>query len=281
MWKGRARRAKLGGDMAERKRDGWDARTRIGVLTPHADIGPECELEAMAPPEVTIHSARVPFGAMAAGGGMDPTIPLAPVRAFAEPPHLDDAVELLAAAPVHSIAFGFTSSAYVIGHEGEAAMLDRLTERSRGTPVVATCTAAVEALRRSGVERLALIDPPWFDAELNERGAAYFGSQGFDVVYHAPSGLPSDQQGIEPAELEQWVRANVPDDAEGVFIGGNGFRAVGVIQPLEQELGRPVLTANQVLFWAALRAAGADALVSGYGQLFTVGGNAGAPRSVA
>ena len=33
----------------------------------------------------------------------------------------------------------------------------------------------------------------------------------------------------------------------------------------EQELGRPVLTANQVLLWGALRAAGADAQVSGYG----------------
>jgi len=38
---------------------------------------------------------------------------------------------------------------------------------------------------------------------------------------------------------------------------------------LEAELGRPVLTANQVLLWAALRATGADpATVKGYGRLF-------------
>jgi maleate isomerase len=54
---------------------------------------------------------------------MDPTLPLATVRAFAEPPHVDDATELLAAAPIHAIAFGFTSSARVIGGDGEAAML--------------------------------------------------------------------------------------------------------------------------------------------------------------
>src|SRR3954470_5826137 len=94
-------------------RDGWDATGRIGVLTPHADVGPESELQAMAPAGVVVHAARVPFGAMGAGGGMDPTIPLAPVRAFAAPPHLDDAAELLAAAPVGVVAFGFTSSAYV------------------------------------------------------------------------------------------------------------------------------------------------------------------------
>ena len=78
------------------KPDGWQASVRIGLLTPHADIGPECELHAMAPGDVSIHAARVPFGAMAAGGVMDPTIALAPVRAFSEPPHLDDAAALLA-----------------------------------------------------------------------------------------------------------------------------------------------------------------------------------------
>src|SRR3712207_3294253 len=101
------------------KRDGWEATVRIGVLTPHADVGPESELQAMAPPGVAIHATRVPFGAMAADGVMDPTIPLAPVRTFAEPPHLDDAAELLAAAPLDAIVYGFTSSAYVIGLEGD------------------------------------------------------------------------------------------------------------------------------------------------------------------
>ena len=93
------------------KRDGWEATVRIGVLTPHADVGPESELQAMAPPGVAIHATRVPFGAMAAGGTMGPTIPLAPVRAFAEPPHVDDAAELLADAPLKAIVYGFTSSA--------------------------------------------------------------------------------------------------------------------------------------------------------------------------
>jgi len=40
---------------------------------------------------------------MAAGGAMDLTIHLAPVRAFAEPPHVDNAAELLAAAPLNAI----------------------------------------------------------------------------------------------------------------------------------------------------------------------------------
>ena len=250
--------------------DGWEVRTRIGVLTPHADVGPESEIRAMAPETVGVHAARVPFGAMASGGGMDPTIPLAPVKAFVEPPHIDDAVSLLAAAPVAVIGIGFTSSAYVTGADAEHALVDRLQARSSGTPVVATCAAATHALRRLGADRVALVDPPWFDQELNRLGAEYLSSQGVEVVFHAPCGLPSSQRSINPPELYDWVRAHTPDAAQAIFIGGNGFRSVAVIAALEEDLGRPVLTANQVLLWGMLQAIGSRVLPVGYGQLFTL-----------
>ena len=52
-------------------------------------------------------------------------------------------------------------------------------------------------------------------------------------------------------------------------IGGNGFRAVGVIAALESRLPCAVVTANQALLWGALRAAGADpSTVADYGRLF-------------
>jgi maleate isomerase len=67
------------------------------------------------------------------------------------------------------------------------------------------------------------------------------------------------------------VTEHVPDDAEAVVLGGNGFRAVGVIEKLEATLRRPVLTANQTLLWAAMRAADAStAEITGYGKLFTL-----------
>ncbi|MFF4644057.1 maleate cis-trans isomerase [Streptomyces sp. NPDC001389] len=250
--------------------DGWDVRVRLGVLTPHADVGPESELRAMAPSGVGLHYARVPFGGMGSGGVMEATIPLAPVRAFAEPPQVDDAAGLLAAAPVAALAYAFTSSSYVIGTRGEGFMLARLRERAHGLPVVATCAAAVEALRALGVGRIALVDPPWFDETLNELGRGYYEEAGFEVPYAAPCGLPGGQAQVTPQGLHDWVAERVGDAAEAVVVGGNGFRAVGAIAALEATLGRPVLTANQVLLWSALRAAGVGADgVEGYGRLFT------------
>lgn len=253
--------------MTEWQADGWEARTRIGVLTPHADVGPESELQAMAPAGVRIHGARVLFTAMGSGGVMDPTIPHAPVRAFAEPPQIDDAAELIAAAPVDAIAIGFTSTAYVLGVAGEQALVERLTARTRGVPVVATCPSIVQALRELGAARIAMFDPPWFDAELTALGREYYTEQGIEVVHATPCDLPSAQPAIRPADLYGWIRAHTPDAADAVVVGGNGFRAVGVIGAVERALGRPMLTANQALLWGALRAANAAVAVSGYGRL--------------
>jgi maleate isomerase len=40
-----------------------------------------------------------------------------------------------------------------------------------------------------------------------------------------------------------------------------------IIEPLERDLGLPVLTSNQALLWASLRALGIDDLVDGMGRL--------------
>jgi maleate isomerase len=73
---------------------------------------------------------------------------------------------------------------------------------------------------------------------------------------------------VSPAEVYEWVRKHTPANAEAVFIAGNGFRTIGVIAALEEDLGRPVITGNQVAFWYALHLAGVGAQVDGYGQVF-------------
>jgi maleate isomerase len=234
--------------------DGAGWRARIGVLTPHLDGVPESECWMMAPPGVAIYAARVPFE---------------DARGFAQPPHVDTAAELLAAAPLHAIIYAFTSSSYLLGPEADTSLKARLEQRTRGIPVVIPCIAAVEALRACGLRRLALIHPPWFREEVTKAGATYFRGHGFDVV-HAGSVEPHrDFSEVHAGELYEWARKQVPAEAEAVFFGGNGLRAIGVIRALEEDLDRTVLTANQVALWQALRCGGTRAPVGGYGRLFT------------
>ena len=161
--------------------DGW-ARTRIGVLTPQVDLNPESEFRALAGAAVSIHAARIAQKTYHPGETADRKIASDRVRAIADPPQVDDAAKSLATAPLHAIAYCFTSSSYMRGAADDAALKSRLEARTRGIPVVIAATAAVTALNALGIKRFALISPPWFSAELDQQGADYFRSQGFDVV---------------------------------------------------------------------------------------------------
>lgn len=247
--------------------DGWGSKARIGIITPHMDIVPESEFQTLAPRDISIHAARVPLGWQS---GPEPApIGLAAVRAFANPPYIDDAVELLAAAPLDVIVYGFTSSSYLLGPGGDAEFCKRLEGRSHGMPIVIPCRSVLLALQTLGISKLTMINPPWFPEELTKMGADYFRISGVDVVSaESASGLATDQLSVMPEKVFEWVRSNVPDSAECVFLGGGGLRAISVIAALEIDISKPVITANQVAFWHALRLAGVKESIRGYGSIF-------------
>jgi maleate isomerase len=85
----------------------------------------------------------------------------------------------------------------VRGAADDAALKNRLEVRTRGIPVVIPCEAAALALASLGVTKLALINPPWFSAELSQKGAGYFQGKGFEVVHHIVTGYSGIDRGAE------------------------------------------------------------------------------------
>jgi maleate isomerase len=112
------------------------------------------------------------------------------------------------------------------------------------------------------------VHPPWFGDELNALGAAYFRDQGFSVTTSRLADLPSDPSRIEPDDVITWISNHVTDEAQAVFLGGNGFRSVSAIARLELQIGRPVVTSNQALLWSLLQTISPRIEVTGYGSLF-------------
>jgi maleate isomerase len=241
------------------KPDGSGWRARIGVLTPDDDTVPESEFWTMVPDGVSVHAARVP---------------LVDLERYSDPPGPDNAVEQLARLPLHNMVFAFTTTSYLLGPKGEQELKARLEKRSKGIPVLLPTIAATEAFRALGVKRVALFHPAWFNDDAVKKGVAYFQDQGFKVVHASHMSperkVPHPNLGsdVTPAEVYEWVRMRTPANAECVFIAGNGFRTIGVIAALQEDLGRPALTGNQVVFWYALRHAGVRAAADDYGQVF-------------
>jgi maleate isomerase len=228
---------------------------QTGVLTPHATAGPEREFPTTAPGCVVNRLVRLADSEPAG---------LQVLRALTAPAVLDAAAAKLPHDSLDAVAYASTTSAYVIGFDAETAMSARIAARLV-LPVALTCAAAVRALRALGIERLAVIGAPWFTHELNEFGARYFREQRFEVVFSRPAALTQDPS---PAAATEWTLQHVPDTAEGIFIGGNGFRAAAAIDALETALDRPVLTANQVLLWDLVAQTHTPCEVKSYGRLF-------------
>jgi maleate isomerase len=200
------------------------------------------------------------------GEGDSPTTRSA-LRALTADRVLDEAADSLRGDSLGGVAYASTTSAYAIGFAAESQLVSRVAGRL-DLPVVATCAAAVLALEALDVERVALVGAPWFDPEWNELGAEYFRSRGFDVVFSQSAALPRDPDRIAPAAVCEWITEHVADDADGVFIGGNGFRVVEAIEPLEEAIGRPVVASNQALLWDLLSRLGERSEINGYGRLF-------------
>jgi maleate isomerase len=234
--------------------DGVGNVARFGLLTPDFDPVPESEMWAMAPRGVSVHAARV---VAKAGAG------------FVEPPAIDEAVDRLVRLTPRAILLGYTSSSYALGAEADARVRARLEERAKGIPVISTCLAAAAALGELKVQRIAVVHPPFWTETANEQGRTYWRSAGFDVLQCMRlEPLRSDFGEVAPGEVLEFVSARTPREAQAVFIGGNGMRAAGAIQAIEARLRKPVLSANQILLWAALRLVGQADKVTNYGSIF-------------
>jgi maleate isomerase len=256
--------------------DNWGWRARIGLFIVGNEAVPEAEWWAMAPEGVSIHAARVTARA-----------PWARWDAARKGVELEDdlarGAKQFAAMRLSAITVGHSSSSILGGKGWDEATANSLAELIGGSAIVTTNGADTQAaLRASNVKRPFLVLPPWFGDELVAAGVRYYADHGLAPAGHLrhdpgrkwrdlpPSDLYGHgmgfEQEIEP--LYAQIRKACPADADGVLIAGTGFRCVGIIGALEQDLKRPVITANQASLWRCLRLSGVQAPVAGCGALF-------------
>lgn len=234
----------------------------VGVLTPHAAPGPAAEFPSMAPGLVTTHVAHLH------PPGTTPPTTADGLVTLTDPAVLNAGINRLPLDQVDVLAHASTTTGYAIGYSAESSLVAELSRRS-GLPVASTTHAAVRALHAFEVRRLALVHPPWFDDTMHRLGAAYFSDQGFEVTSVLTADVPDDPALVEPEAVVDWLVRN-PPAADAIWIGGNGFRAAGAIDAIEQRLDTLVLESNQTLLWAARSACAGDLSITTHGRLFTL-----------
>lgn len=233
---------------------GW--RGKIGLITPSSNNVNEPEFYRLAPPGVSVHTARVLLT-----GEMDED---SYHRMAAD---LARAARELATAEVDVVAYGCTAGSVVVPIQQLTGSMSGET----GTPALVTAGAVISALRAIGVRRIAM-GTPYLDF-VNRREVAFLREHGFEVTRYLGLELGSDQQArrcighVPPHTVYRMAMEIDSPEAEAIFISCANLATLDVIESIEQALGKPVVTSNTACFWACLRSIGINASIEGYGRL--------------
>lgn len=234
---------------------------RLGVLVPAGNPTIEPELYRMAPRAVTIHFARLETlaGDPGAADGMEQ-------RTLGYLDSLPAAIHSLDALRVGVVVLAHTAVSYLSGFKAEPALLDRIARLSGARPLTAA-TAIAEALRQLGARRIALATP--YPEVIASAGRTYWTAAGFEIVAHRGlEGVTNIYEETE-ARAEALGRAADVASADAVLISGTGLPTAGIVERLERELGKPVVTSQTATLWRALTMLGVKERASGYGRLLT------------
>ncbi|MFJ6082909.1 decarboxylase [Streptomyces sp. NPDC092369] len=167
-----------------------------------------------------------------------------------------------------SVVWACTSGSFVHGWEGAHEQV-RALARTAGLPASSTSFAFVHALQELGLRRVAVgatypDDVAELFAEfLRAGGAEVTGVRGAGIITAAEVGTWDEK------EVHALAREADSPDADAVLLPDTALHTAAHIETLERELGKPVLTANQVTVWEGLRLADRRVNAPRLGALFT------------
>ncbi|MCX4400512.1 MULTISPECIES: aspartate/glutamate racemase family protein [unclassified Streptomyces] len=190
------------------------------------------------------------------------------LREMGSPARLAAGVEELRLSGAEAVVWACTSGSFVCGWEGAHEQV-RALARAAGLPASSTSFAFAHAVREIGARRVAIAAT--YPQDVADLFAAFLREAGVEVVSTRASGI------VTAAEVGTWgeaeilavARAGDRPDADVVLLPDTALHTAAHLPALEKALSKPVLTANQVTVWEALRLAGRKVNAPTLGTLFT------------
>lgn len=150
-----------------------------------------------------------------------------------------------------------TSGSFVYGWDGARKQNAILREKA-GIPASSTSFAFVHAAESLGVRRVAVAAT--YPTPVAERFVDFLNTARIDVVSLTPNNVMTATEAGEMSDdstIDMIAAGNHPE-AEAVLVPDTALRTANLLPRLVGEFNKPILTANQVTFWEAIRIAFPD-----------------------
>lgn len=220
--------------------DGPVAQRGIGIIAPF-DLALERELWRWAPLEVSLHLARTPYEPV--------PVSLAMAELVSDPVHLTAATRNVLHVEPEVVAYLCTSGSFIKGITHERALRETIC-RVGAQDAVTTSGALLEAVRHLNLARISVITP--YDEILTGKLHDFLAEAGCTVARSDHLGLGGGIWKVSYRTIAERIVAADDPTAEAIFVSCTNLPTYDIIEPLEQALGKPVLTANQLTMWACL-----------------------------
>ena len=142
-------------------------------------------------------------------------------------------------------------------------------ERKIGTRVTTSTTSQIKALTTLGASKIATVHP--FTEAHASRHEDSIRKFGFEPAGTIGAGSELRDVGRIPKATALDLARKVKDanpDADTIHFACAHWAVAEIIDTVEDELGVDVMTSHQAILWQALRAAGVDDAITGFGRLF-------------
>jgi len=227
-------------------------RRKLGILVPSSNVTMEYEMPMMAPQGVSFHFSRIPQ-TEDTEEQLEAMIDYVPEKS-----------NLLAHARVDAIAFGCTSGSFVKGMGYDKKVIEAI-KNSTGIMATTTSTAVVEALKIAGVKRLS-VGAPYLDS-IMEKLKDFLEKNDFEVVKMKGLNMVCGEGDLPLDATYNLIREIDIPQADGIFISCTDFKTVELLEILENDFGKKVISSNQATMWKLLRLSGMKTPICGFGSL--------------
>lgn len=239
--------------------EGIGTRANIGVVVLSSDQTIEYEYRRLLDlPGVAVYQSRIPNAN---------TISRASLRAMEA--RITEATDLLLPdMPMDVIGYGCTSASMEIGEERVMGLMKAARPESRCTTPITAARAAFAAL---GMARIALLTP--YAEEINDHIRGYLEDRGISVRVMGTFNVEDDRRAarITPASIrDAAIELGRRPGVDGVFVSCTNLRVAGVVEEIENALGKPATASNHAMAWHSLRLAGVDDKQEGFGRLYGI-----------